>query len=256
MTSERVHALLSIVICLAVLGTGAAAAQDDGVRRLDELWQARAKDPTQHEALEFGRALVEAEPDNFEAVWRMARITRWLALTHADNAEKKRYAGKAMQWSQRAITLRPERVEGHFYQMMAVGEYGSTLSVARALYEGIGGQFEQAGLKTLEIDRNYEDGETLTALGRFYFVLPWPKRDLEKARALLEEGARNHPKILMNFVYLAEVEYEEGNLDKARANLERVLQPASPVSRLEEQGEARALARSHLEKWFPPEASN
>lgn len=251
MKPERAQALLLIAICIAVLSTGAAAAQGDGVRRLDELWQARSKDPAQREALEFGRILVEAEPDNFEAVWRMARITRWLALTQSDDAEKRRFATKAMQWSQRAISLKPERVEGHFYQMMAVGEYGNTLSVARALYEGIGGQFERAGLKALEIDRNFEDGETMTALGRFYFVLPWPARDLAKSRSLLEEGARKHPQILMNFVYLAELEYEEGNPDKARANLERVLQPASPVSRTEEQGEARALARAHLEKWFP-----
>jgi hypothetical protein len=55
----------------------------------------------------------------------------------------------------------------------------------------------------------------------------------------------------MNFVYLAELEYEQGHADKARAALERVLQPAAPVSRTEEQSEARALARAHLEKWFP-----
>jgi hypothetical protein len=247
-----ISSLLLIVACVAVMGTAALAQQDsDGVRHLDELWAIRNKDPSQRGALEYGRVLVGNEPDNFEAVWRMARITRWLALRQGDDDEKKRFATKAMQWAQRAITLNPHRVEGYFYQMMAVGEYGSTLSVARALYEGIGSKFEHAGLEAYRIDPHYEDGEVMTALGRYYFVLPWPKRDLAKSRRFLEEGATDHPQILMNFVYLAELEYEEGNPSKARTTLEHVLQPVPGGARGETQGEARALARAHLEKWFP-----
>ena len=252
MKPDRSHALLLMVACCAVLVTAARAQQGgDAARRLDELWQARATDPSLRASIEYGTAVMQAEPDNFDAAWRLARATRWLALTSSKDEAKRRLATKAMKWGQRAIKLRPDRVEGHFYYMMAIGEYGGTLSIPRALYEGIGGKFEQSGFRAYEIDRGFEDGEVITALGRFYFVLPWPKRDLAKSRSFLEEGARKHPQILMNFVYLAELEYEEGQPDKARAALERVLQPAAPVSRSEEQSEARALARAHLEKWFP-----
>jgi tetratricopeptide (TPR) repeat protein len=241
----------------ALLATVARAEQGhDAIRRLDELWEQRATDPTVREAIEYGTALLTAEPANFDAAWRMARVMRWLALTHTGDEDKRRLSTKAMHWAQRAIDLRPERVEGHFYYMMAIGEYGGTLSIPRALYEGIGGKFERAGLEAYRIDRDYEDGEVMTALGRYYFVLPWPKRDLVKSRRLLEEGASTHPEVLMNFVYLAELEHEAGNPDKARAALERVLQPGPKVSRSEQQGEARALARAHLAKWFPEGASD
>lgn len=253
MKPERAHVLFLIAACASVLAAATRADQgSDGVRRLDELWTARDGDASQREAIDYGLALMASEPDNFEVAWRMARLTRWAALHQEDDDEKRRYATKAMQWAQRAITLHPDRVEGYFYQMMAVGEYGSTLSVPRAMYEGIGGQFERAGLKAYEIDRNYEDGETVTALGRYYFVLPWPKRDLAKSRRFLEEGVRDHPQVLMNLLYLAELEHEAGNEDKARTLLERVLEPGGPSSAgTEHHGEARALARAHLEKWFP-----
>jgi hypothetical protein len=239
---------LLIGACCAVLVTAARAEQEgDAARRLDELWRARATDPSLTATLEYGRAVMEGEPDNFEAAWRMARATRWLALRSAQEKSKRRLATKAMKWAQRAIDLRPGRVEGHFYYMMAVGEYGSTLSIPRALYEGIGGKFEDAGLRAYAIDPDFDDGEVITALGRFYFVLPWPKRDLAKSRRFLEELRARHPETLTGRYYLAETYHALGEEDAARRELDFVMRAANVT---DDPDAPQVLAGVALREWF------
>jgi hypothetical protein len=239
-----------------LIGLHGVAAADDGaeaVRQLDEVWQSQARDGALADVIERGAAALALDGQNFDLAWRMARASRTLAAQQHDGEARRRFAADGMRWAERAIELRPDRVEGYFYSMLSVGEYGETLSVGRALLAGIGGKFERAGLKAYELDRDFEDGDVMTALGRFYFVLPWPRKDLEKSRRFLEEAVERHPDMLMSSVFLAELHYENGEKKLARALLERVQSTVSSDGREEQQAEARALAREKLGKWFPAE---
>jgi hypothetical protein len=87
---ERALAPLWIVACVAVLAA-ATRAQDgnDGVRRLDELWNTQAK--TRHPARRhlWSRARRgDPKTSKWRGVWR---ATRWLTIKKADDTENGAY---------------------------------------------------------------------------------------------------------------------------------------------------------------------
>jgi hypothetical protein len=247
----RIVLVLAMALGLAGSAQGDDANIDELVARMDRLWVERHRPGAMHDMISLGMVALAIDPGSYAAQWRTSRAAFWVARTQSNRVVKGAMAVRAKDLAERAVTLAPQRAEGHYFSAVALGEYATTTGIVRAVREGLAGKIETAALKAYEIDRDFDDGAPIAVLGRFYFVLPWPKRDLAKSRRFLEEGARKHPQILMNFVYLAELEYDEGHPDKAHTALQRVLKPTAPVSRSDEQAEARALARAHLEKWFP-----
>jgi tetratricopeptide (TPR) repeat protein len=136
---------------------------------------------------------VEQQPDDYEAAWKCARAHR----EYADKAKKKgiegwkdicaQYGKAGMQYALKAIELKPERPDGHYYYGLNVGIYSDGVSILTALSEGLKGKTQQAFEKTYEINKMYNEGGPMISLGRFWSVLPWPLRDRKKALAYFRE---------------------------------------------------------------------
>ena len=136
---------------------------------------------------------VEQQPDDYEAAWKCARAHR----EYADKAKKKiiegwkdicAQNGKAgMQYAQKAIELKPQRPDGHYYYGLNVGIYSDGVSILTALSEGLKGKTQQAFEKTYEINKMYKEGGPMLSLGRFWSVLPWPLRDRKKSLTYYRE---------------------------------------------------------------------
>jgi hypothetical protein len=160
-------------------------------------------------------------------------------------------ARKAMEWADHARTDRPERVEGHYLFAIAAGEYANTIGAAQALTEGIAGKVESAALRAYAIDRDYSYGAPGTVLGRYYFMLPWPMRDLERSRRYLEEVVARHAGALIARDYLADTYHELGEREMARMQLTFVLAAdLAPGTELD-LPQPKTLAREAMERWFP-----
>ena len=101
--------------------------------------------------------------------------------------------------------------------------------------------------RAYELDKHYEDGAPIVALGRFYHLLPWPLRDLERSAAYLEEARRTHPTALFGRVYLAETYYALGREQEARQELELVVAADPNGAEWEEPAQ---IARADLGRWF------
>ena len=222
----------------------------DPIARMDELWQGRASSEAVRELIDTGQRALESDPRSFEVTWRIARAHWWLANVQENRTVKKALAVKAMEWGQRARELQTDRVEGHYTYGISVGEYATCIGITRAIMDDIVGKFEGSMTKSYELDPDIDNGGPMTALGRYYFVLPWPKRDLDKSRRLLEQLKERHPDALLGRVYLAETYYESGEKDRARAELEFVIGAEPSPNAWPEQPKPKPIAKEKLAEWF------
>ena len=136
---------------------------------------------------------VEQQPDDYEAAWKCARAHR----EYADEAKKKvvegwedicaQYGKAGMQYAQKAIELKPERPDGHYYYGLNVGIFSDGVSIFTALKEGLKDKTQTSFEKTYEINKMYKEGGPMLSLGRFWAVLPWPLRDRKKSLAYYRE---------------------------------------------------------------------
>jgi hypothetical protein len=92
-----------------------------------------------------------------------------------------------MQYARKAVELKPQRPDGHYYYGLNVGIYSDGVSIFTALKEGLKNKTQQSFEKTYEINKMYKEGGPMLSLGRFWAVLPWPLRDRKKSLAYYRE---------------------------------------------------------------------
>jgi hypothetical protein len=174
--------------------------------------------------------LAEAQklaPDEYEVLWRAARLYFWLADDpKLDPGEKSRLGKTAWELGDRATAANPARVEGWHFAAAGVGNYALGIGVFTALRKGIEGKFKERLSRAEGIDPRFQNGAIYTAWGRFWYELPWPKYSEKKSRAALETALRMNPDNVRAHVYLAELHAKESRPREARAELERAVAKA------------------------------
>jgi tetratricopeptide (TPR) repeat protein len=246
-------ALAIAIVLVSSYGSARGAPASDPsatLAQMDVLWEQREARDVMPELTALG-AEADAGAPSYEVEWRLARAYFWVAYGQSNRVTKKGLAGKAAAWADKARTLGPDRVEGHYFYALAIGAYADCIGVVQAVVEGIASRFETAAVRAYEIDRDFEHGAPVTVLGRYYYMLPWPKRDLERSRGYLEEAVKRHPRALIAQVYLADTYYALDERDKARAALEFALTAAPEAGSERDQPPPKPLARAALGRWFP-----
>jgi hypothetical protein len=239
--------LMSLCLALSILPAAAAESTSSVVDQMDSLWDRRPDGESLRRLIEIGEQAT-GERAEFEVAWRISRACVYLGETQENRTLRKALAVKGMEWARKAMEMKPERVEGHYFYGSTVGQYGATVGMASAVAQGIAGKFEESMNKSYEIDRDYDDGGSMIALGRFFYVLPWPKHDLKRSRLLLEEAKQRHPKRLLARLYLADTYYDLGKKTKARQELRHILESDIPPD--ERPMPFHELARQRLQEWF------
>lgn len=249
---------ISGTLAVGVAAAGAAAEEDSAARAaidaLDQGWSERGDPVAVDRAVAVATPVFSAHPSSYEIAWRLARLY-WrqgdLATVKAQRRE--RYA-TARHYAESASRLDPSRVEGHCYYALTTGDYGGTLSLVGAALEGIASTFEQEMQRAYAIDRDFDHGNPMLALGRYYFSLPWPMRDLSRSRRYLEEVTKRHPDVLLGHLYLAETNHALRNDAAAREELGYVLSHDVSTDRMVEEGDLKSDARQRVREWFGEKA--
>jgi len=199
---------------------------------------------------ELTAKLDEAEklaPEDFEVLWRKARLLVWISDDPwMPKDEKSRIGKQAWDYGDRAAAAAPDRVEGHYFATVGMGNYSLGIGVLKALSKGIEGKFKERLSRAEAIDPGYQSGGIQTAWGRFYYKLPWPKYDGKKSEANLLRALERNPGNVRAQVYLADLHEKEDRPEKARAALEAAI--ASPAGAYDGPEERRyqKLAREML----------
>ena len=184
-------------IAVAVASCCCAAAAEGGpgaaIEELDRLWAERASPDAVERAVTLGARSVTQHPSSYDLAWRLARVYWRKGDLATDKSQRRDTYATARRYAEAAVKLDPDRVEGHCYYALTTGDYGGTLGLVGAATEGIGSTFEREIKRAYDINRDFDNGSPMLALGRYYFELPWPLRDLNKSRRYLEELKQRHP---------------------------------------------------------------
>lgn len=243
-----------ITLLLFLVTAGAVAARADigpvakpAVRHLDVLYERRGDAGVLDELIATAQRQLQTDVDNYDVTWRLARAWSWRGYVAADRAEGRVAAEHALELGRQAMTLAPGRVEGYFTYAIASGVYANAIGVAQAFVRRVGPDFERAMTRAYELDKHFDDGSPMVALGRYYYELPWPLRDLAQSARLLEEATASHPQSMRGHLYLAETYYALDRRREARRALDTVLSTASSDA-----GAAAMIqtARARRHEWF------
>ncbi|MCP4683206.1 MAG: hypothetical protein GY864_12800 [Desulfobacterales bacterium] len=162
-------------------------------------------------------------PDSYEINWKLARSYR----DYGEHSKRQGVAGwedicaeygkTGMKYGGKAIELNPEGVEGHYFYGLNVGTYSDGVSILTALRQGLKGKTQRSFEKAYLINKIYNEGGPMKALGRFWFVLPWPMNDKKKSRTYLRECREAFPENIEGLLYLGEVLLKSKKKDRAEA---------------------------------------
>jgi FimV-like protein len=178
-------------------------------------------------------AVVAGAPDDYESLWRAARLCYHVA-DQAPGADKLRHFAQGADFARRAVARRPDAVEGHFW--LAANDGGA--SRARGVFAALRTIPRiRAGMEAvLRLDDRYEDGSAFRALGDLDLQLPrLLGGDLTRAIRRLEQGVRVAPGNAAIGLSLARAYLDAGRRQEARQRLEAILQRDDAPARTREQ---------------------
>jgi hypothetical protein len=173
---------VEVVALLCCFAASSAQARPDALIRSLDLLYARRDDPVAQRA--FADELAQATPadrDDFDVLWRAARLKVWLGEVATDPQAKQTLGAAAAGLARKALALAPQRVEGHYYTALGVGIYCQGVGVLKILRERRDREFTEELDRAVALDPAFDDAGPLLAKGRYFFELPWPMRDVKKS---------------------------------------------------------------------------
>ena len=114
------------------------------------------------------------------------------------------------------VKAKPAWVGGHYYAAAGIGIYSQAVGILKALGEGLESKFNERLDKAIEIDPRFQKEMPLIAKGRYYFELPWPKRNLGKSATWYRKALALDPNNLRATAWLAETLWSDGDVAGAR----------------------------------------
>jgi hypothetical protein len=236
-------AIVVVSVCAA------SAAHGQGLQqRWDELWAKRETADAQNELARMAKSELARDPDSFDGNWRRAALLVWQADGAADGSELKAALGKlAWEAGDKAVAAKPGDVRGHYYAGTGIGLYSEGVGILTALSQGLEGKFRDRIQTALKIDKDFLDGGPQVVWGRYFFKLPWPKRDVGQSIRVLSAAVEEHPKNLRAKLYLGDSLAEDGKGAEAKRIVQELVD-APLQGDVPEQKRMKDLAKKWLLK--------
>lgn len=231
-------------------GLGPAEGPAGWRERFDELWKVRDQPGAEKEMEQVLSQHLAVEPRSFEANWRLSALYNWIA--DAKEADEKAALGrKAWDAADKAIAANAGDVRGHYNGAVGIGLYSEGVGIITALSQGLEGKFRDRIQAALRLDKDYLDGAPQVVWGRYFFKLPWPKRNVGEATKVLTEAVRTHPTNLRAKLYLADCYADADRVEEGMKLVRQVLD-APPGQDPPEERRLKKKARNWIEAHGPP----
>ena len=214
---------VALVLSLAVSAAASAqqAASNSWMARFDDAWKRRDEHAAMKEIGAIMKAQVASDPDSFETNWRLAQVYVWEA-NGADGDHKADLGQAGWEAGDKAILAKPDDVRGHYLAGTGLGLYSEGVGILQALSKGLEGKFRERLQASLRIDKDYLDGAPQVVWGRYFYKLPWPKRDIGQSIKVLTAAVQGHPKNLRAKLYLADSLLEDDKGAEAKKLMQQV----------------------------------
>jgi hypothetical protein len=228
--------LLSVLVALPALaedppaaapaaapGAPAAPTVEDFVGRFEAAWKTRDDAASVKANEELITQGLKAFPEAYELLWRAARVRWWQADGTTDSKARVPIAKEGKAFAERAIKVKSDGFEAHYYTALTIGAYSQAVGILAAIGEGLEGQFNDHLDVALKRADTFDRSGPHNAKGRYWWELPWPKRNLGKSREELTKVSVAHPEHLRCWLYLAQTELKDGNPKVAKTAIDKVL---------------------------------
>jgi tetratricopeptide (TPR) repeat protein len=160
--------------------------------------------------------------NNYDVFWRMSRILYYIGEHTEKKKEKKGIFARGVYYAEKAVALEPEKPDGHYWLGVNHGKVGEVRGVLKSL--ALVKPIKKAMNKVIELEPSYEDGGPDRVLGRVFFKLPgFAGGDKKKSLEHLLKSKEYGPEDVVTRIYLAETYLALKEKDKARAELQYVL---------------------------------
>jgi hypothetical protein len=233
----------ALILTLAVAAP--ALADDAWIADFDKLWLQRDDPKVLAQLYKIVEPVAKADEKNFEANWRLASLCNWDSNNYPDGELKAGLGKRAWHVADKAIAAKPDDVRGQYNAAVGIGLYSEGIGILQALTQGLEGEFKtriQAAMKT---DKNYLNGAPVVVWGRYFWKLPWPKRDVGESIKVLTQEVADHPANLRGKYYLAVSLFDDGQKAKAKALYEDVANAPLGADPAEDK-----RVKFEAQKWF------
>ena len=162
-------AALEAGIADAGLEAGIADAAGQQTGDPDALYAKRDDLASARQAAAIWEARLKRNPKDFESAWKLARARYWLG-GHASEGERKALLERGIAAGRTAVSLEPNRPEGHFWIAANMGTLAESFGMRQGLkYRG---DIRDELLTVLKLDPAFQKGSADRALGRWYYKVP------------------------------------------------------------------------------------
>ncbi len=226
---NRLFFLVFLIVNI-LIPSSPISAQDTSVfmREGDGLWQKRIDVEKAKASIVSYKKILEVDSNSYEAYWKIARSYFFLGdmfpETKGMRGRHKQMGKEGMQYAKRALELNPQGIEGNYYYALSLAQYSIGISIIKALAKGLGADYEKYIGKALETDKQYDCAGPLRAMGRYWYKLPWPKRDIKKSIRYLKGAVASAPISIRGHVYLAESYLKAKEKELAKEHLRKALE--------------------------------
>jgi len=157
---------------------------------------------------------------DFDAAWKLARASYWIG-GHAPEGERRAALERGVVAGETAARLGPDRPEGHYWLAADMGALAESFGMSQGMkYRSrIKAELERVAA----IDAAWEQASAVTALGRWYYLVP---RLFGGSRSKADEHFRRaldqFPHSVTALLFLAESLTAQKKTDDARTLLQRI----------------------------------
>jgi len=212
--------------------------------KAEHLYRTRNQGDHAAQAIALYQAVLQDDPTNNEALWKLSRSFRWQGDEAASKKEKLVAYKKAEDYATQAISAHPKDASGHLMLGIAYGRIGETQGVLKSLFLVSPIKKEMQAVLKQEPDNDVAHH----VLGVLYRKLPgWLGGSLKKSVRYLKKAVQENPHRLIHALDLAKTYLEQGEKKKAAQALVSLLateKPEDPVQAKREQAEAKSLLAS------------
>ncbi len=215
--------ILHVIVLLTALAIGLPGETPEELILQGDAFYAQRHDPVQAgQALAKYQEALKLAPGSFDALIKNAQALYYIGDNSPSGSEKQKIFKQAMDICRKAVALRPDRVEGHYWLGVHTGSYGEARGVLKSLF--LKNDIIAAMNRSIAIDGTYENGGAYCVLGRLYFKVPGLfGGSKKKSRQNLEKCRQIAPKNSINMVFLAETYWALDEEELAVKTLEELL---------------------------------
>jgi tetratricopeptide (TPR) repeat protein len=228
------------------IDTGDAKVAAERIAEAEALYDGREDINKARVAVAALRQARTADYANYEAAWKLARAAFYVGDHTENDSERDDMFREGVESGKVAITLQPNKPEGHFWLGANYGGTAAHSTIANlSSFQDIKGEMEAV----LKIDESYQGYSAYLGLGRLYLQAPRVLGgDSAKAIEYLEKGLKLNPTNTVMRLHLAEA-YAANNRDvEAKKQIETILATTPDPKYTAEHKDAVVKAQKLLQK--------